>query len=247
VRIITITNAFKAGIFALLVPAVLIATEAGAAGQGILSGDIFQTENVTAHQQSFTDPNTAKPGDTIIYRVAVGGTVSGAGSLKNAAVKVQFPADSPKSNVAKATVSADNAASVTDSATVNLSQGVALTYVPGSTKLLDKNGSLLTLLPDTIISSGVSVMEQRDGESVCAFGNSKCYVQFEMTSNMKPTTPSTPPTTQATTPATPTPSTPLATAGPDSAAGAIGLMSLSAAAYGLRRSKHQLKQVLRQK
>jgi hypothetical protein len=244
VRIITITNAFKAGIFALLVPAVLIATEAGAATQGILSGDIFQTENVTAHQQAFADPSTAKPGDTIIYRVTVGGTVSGAGSLKNTAVKVQFPADSPKLNVAKATVSADNAASVTDTATINLSQGVALTYVPGSTKLLDKNGALLTLLPATIISSGVSVMEQRDGESVCAFGNSKCYVQFEMTSSTKPTTPSTP---QATPPAAPTPSAPLATAGPESAAGAIGLMSLSAAAYGLRRSKHQLRQVLRQR
>jgi hypothetical protein len=222
----------------------MIASQATAAGQGIQGGNIFQTEDQTAHQTSFVDPNTASAGDTLLYQVGVAVTTPGAGSLKNAMVKVQFPGDSPKSNVAIATVSADNAASVSDNATVNFSQGTELTYVPGSTKLFDKNGALLEVMPDTIMSTGVSIEAQKDMESVCAIGHSQCFVQFEMTSK----TPTTPPVTPPTTPQTPVvPSTPLATAGPEDAAGAIGLMSLSAGAYALRRSKQSLTDVLRQK
>jgi uncharacterized repeat protein (TIGR01451 family) len=126
-----------------------------AAGQ-IEGGNIYRVRNVTKNTD-FTDPATADKCETVQYRVRLHNP--GPDPVTNVNVKASLQTAAATSHSSSVTVTGDNLnpATTTDTATLNLSASLGLSYVPGSTELLDNNAGVINGLPDTIFTSGVNV------------------------------------------------------------------------------------------
>lgn len=156
----------------LVVPAIAILSPVYAANEGqIEGGDIYRIRNVTKNTD-FTDPANADKCEKVQYKVRIHDP--GPGALSQVQVKVTLPGGAATSNVSTVVVSSQNAnpPSTSDTATLNLSSALAVTYIPGSTQLLDPNGSVISALPDGITQGGINIGNV--GVSI----DQRRYVQF---------------------------------------------------------------------
>jgi hypothetical protein len=204
---------------ALLVPVAFVGVaSANPAGQ-IEGGDIYRVRNITK-SGAFEDPTKADACETVQFRVRIHNP--GPDALTGVTVKATLNTESATSHSSTVTVSADNAnpTSTTDTAGVNLSTAQKMSYVSGSTELLDANGAKMSTLGDSILTSGVGVT---NGVGVST--EQKRFVQFSAKVDC-PTPPVTPPTTTTTTP-TPVTPTKLVNTG---AGSTIGIFAAAAAA-----------------
>lgn len=205
---------------AVIVPVVGLTGVATAAAVGqIEGGDIYRVRNLTKNT-AFTDPASADLCETVQFRVRIHNP--GPDTLNNVKVKATLDAGEATSHSSKVTITADNAnpSTTTDTAGVKLSKAGTLSYVAGSTELLDANSSKLNNLPDGIISNGVGVNIGDVGVST----QQKRLVQFQAKvncptpqdckTNPKLCPPVTPPNTPPTTPENPEAPTKLVNSGP---------------------------------
>lgn len=139
---------------------ILIFTMSGttrAVGEGqIAGGDIYRLRNVTKNG-GYMDPSAADKCETIQYKIRLHNP--GPGEVKNVNVRVNFPAGATTQHVSTATISAQNSqpASVSDTATLNLSSSLRVSYISGSTQLLDTLSNPIGNLPDGITGSGINI------------------------------------------------------------------------------------------
>lgn len=159
---------------------------AAPAGQ-IEGGDIYRVRNVSKNT-AFVDPASADKCETVQYRVRIHNP--GPDALTGVTVKATLTTEAATSHSSQVTVSASNAnpASTSDTAGVNLSSAQKMSYVSGSTELLDANGTKMSNLPDGIIGGGVAVP---NGVGVST--EQKRFVQFQAKVDC-PTPPETPKT-----------------------------------------------------
>jgi uncharacterized repeat protein (TIGR01451 family) len=173
----------------LLAPVVVASTAFATPAGQVEGGDIYRAKNVTKNT-AFADPITADVCETVQFKVRIHNP--GPDALTNVKVKATLNTEVSASHSSQVTVSADNAnpATTTDTAGVNLSKAAGMTYVAGSTQLLDANGAKMSTLADGILGNGVTVGTV--GVSV----DQKRFVQFEAKVNCpeKPVTPVTPET-----------------------------------------------------
>lgn len=222
-------NLIKTTAAAMILPAMLIATPAIAAEMGqIESGDIYRAKNVTK-SSSFTDATTADKCEVVKYRVLIHN--QGPSTINNITVKATIQSGKNTKNTSTAIVSSENASpkSSSDSTVVNLTGAYGLTYVPGSTKLLDANSNVISNLPDGIVGGGVNVGTV--GVSI----QQKRMVEFQAKVDC-PVTPDQPKPT-------PTPEQPvsLPETGPEAGlAAAAGTGALGYAVHMYRRSRKSL-------
>lgn len=150
-------SAIVAGVVALPVLAfssVAIAVEQPT-GQ-IEGGNIYRVKNVTQNGD-FVDPASAACGDTVQFRVRIHNV--GAYALENVKVQATLPSQAATLHSSQMTVSASNGNTITDTAGVNLSESAKLTYVSGSTELLDANQAKLSTLADGIVGGGITLAD----------------------------------------------------------------------------------------
>jgi uncharacterized repeat protein (TIGR01451 family) len=223
---------------ALIVPVASLGPVSAAAVGQIEGGDIYRVRNVTKNT-GFTDPASADLCDTVQFKVQIHNP--GPDTLNNVTVKATLDTSESTSHSSKVTISAANAdpATTTDTAGVNLSKAGTLSYVSGSTELLDAHNSKLNTLPDGILNSGVNI------GSVGVSVEQKRFVQFEAKTNC-PTPPScttnpklcpppvTPPSTPPATPGTPATPTTLVNTGPGETA-ALFAVAMIAGTFGYRK------------
>lgn len=165
------------------VTAFLLVTAAPVLALGqIEGGNIYRIINET-RGSDWIDPNTADPGNSVIYRVRIHNP--GPDCIQNVFVKATLPSGVNQTHTSLMTVRADNVTRnhVTDSATLNLSSAQSLQYQAGSTQLLDANRNPIRSLPDGILGDGVGI------GNVCVSINEKRYVQFKVKVNVPPTPP----------------------------------------------------------
>lgn len=147
-------SAIVAGVVAM--PVLTFAGSALAAeaptGQ-IEGGNIYRVKNLKGGD--FVDPASATCGDTVQFRVRIHNI--GANSLENVKVKATLPTAAATSHSSTVTISASNGNTVTDTAGVNLDKSGTLSYVSGSTELLDANQAKLATLNDGIVGGGVNL------------------------------------------------------------------------------------------
>ena len=140
----------------------------------IEGGNIFQIQNLT-QKSSFANPATANACDELEYSVQLANV--GYGNLSNVTVSVNLPTTSGTSNAATMTASGQTGgtpatSTITATATVNISSAQTVSYVNGSTQLLDEKGNLIENLPEGVTTqSGVNI-----GTSV---GSAIEYVNFK--------------------------------------------------------------------
>jgi hypothetical protein len=201
------------------VPVVAMAVPVNATVQpSIEGGDIYRVKNVTKNID-FTDPVNADACDLLMYKVRIHNP--GPVALTNVRVQAAFQTAASTSNKSIITVRADNASpsNTSDTATANLSSSQTLSYVSGSTQLLDANGNVISTLSDGITQGGVSI------GSVGVSINEKRFVQFQEKVNCPTPTP------------TPTPTTPTAVKGtttiPNTGPGAVAGLFAGASALGM--------------
>jgi uncharacterized repeat protein (TIGR01451 family) len=185
---------------ALIVPVASLAGPAFADSPGqIENGNIYRIQNVTQNV-NFANPASANACDELEYSVQLHNP--GYDQISNIVTTATLPSGSATSNTSKMNIVYSDGidSGINASAILNLTTSQSVTYVSGSTELLDVNGKLIETLPDGITTgSGVNV----GGLA----GSTTEYVNFEV--KVSCPAPVTPPVTP--TPA-PTPTTPAPTA-----------------------------------
>lgn len=178
---------------------------------GFLIGNILVASNITSGDGDWHDPVNAVSGEKIEFSVLAQNMVPNT-TVKNVRISARChenPVRQPKASVL---IRADNADTVTDTATVNLTDGKkqGLTYLPGHVRVFSKSCPNGCSGSDTVATGSLGVGNLGSGEAVqVAF---KCLV----TNNVTPT-PTATPTKTPTPTATPTPTptaTPIATPTP---------------------------------
>lgn len=136
---------------------------ATAAGQ-IEGGDIYRA-----------DKTSATCNDVVTFTVRIHNP--GPDRLNTVNVLATLPATVATSHTSTVTVSSPNAEpnSTSDSATVTVNPAASLSYIAGSTKQLNQSGVETNTLPDTITSTGVTVV---GGVGVSI--NEKRFVKFSV-------------------------------------------------------------------
>ncbi len=158
---------------ALAIPVIALGSVVFAAAEGqVEGGDIYRIKNETKNID-FSDPQAAGPCENLTYKVRVHNP--GPSPLSQVYVKVNLPNSKATTNVSTVTVSSQNAdpSSTSDSATLKLSQALKVNYVPGSSQLLDANGSYIQSIAD--VTSGNAVNIGNVGVSI----QQKRFVQFK--------------------------------------------------------------------
>jgi hypothetical protein len=138
----------------------------------IEGGDIYRVEDLTTNS-GFANPATANACDTLEYRARLYNP--GSATLNNVNVQALVSNEKLTSNTSTLDATASNAdpANTYAFATVNLSSAQTLSYVAGSTQLLDQNDNPISNLSDGITISGTGVNIGNLGPSVIEF------VQFQ--------------------------------------------------------------------
>jgi hypothetical protein len=195
--------------------------------------NLFQIQN-QSNSATWGTTATASPGQTLDFMVHIHNNVLET-FANNVRVQVVLPQGQVTSYTSRATVSADNAPSVSGTVSYTFSEPAVLQYVPGSTRLYNHNNQLETILPDGIASIGINI-----GDFQGCWQYEK-WVMFKarIVASETPTTPETPVTPE--TPETTVP-TSLPEAGPiDASAGILGIIGLGGAGYTYRKSRLKLK------
>lgn len=212
-------STLKMAIAGLALPILLVAGPALATTAGhIENTDFFYGKNVTQNS-ALGDPVSGAAGDTLLLKVRLHNPGPGIVSAVN--VKVALPTASATAQNASVTTFSTSAdpQSTTDSLRINLSTAQTLTYVNGSTQLLNASGAVVSTLPDTITSSGVNL--DYVGVSI----NEIKYVQFQVKVGA-------PIAAAAVTPVAPAQPQPLAKTGArENAAAVTALLAVLATAY----------------
>lgn len=238
-------NKLVLSLVGLLSASLVFAGVASAATTGqIEGGDIYRVRNVSTNGE-FTDPATGTCGNTFQFKVRIHNI--GAYALENVKVSASLPSTSATSHSSKVTVSASNANEKTDTAGINLDKTAKISYVAGSTELLDAHNSKLQTLADGITTGGVNLPS-----TIGVSTEQKRFVQFSVKIDCpdkpkdncpvpgkehlpkdSPECKTTPPTTPPETPKTPkTPVTPAelpATGAADVIAKLAGVVALTGA------------------
>ncbi len=124
---------------------------------GIEGGDIYRVRNVTKNS-AFTDPAAADKCEEVQYRVRIHNPGPDQ-ALNNVTVQATIPSAAATQNVSTVIVRAANASptTVTDTANVTLPAAYKITYVPGSSQLLDSAGNIIRSIGDVTSGSGVDI------------------------------------------------------------------------------------------
>jgi uncharacterized repeat protein (TIGR01451 family) len=128
----------------------------------IESGNIYRVRNLTTNG-GFVTNGTATCGDTVQFRVRIHN--AGPEALTNVKVAATLNGATGTTHGSQVTVSADNnlhGATVTANAGVATDKAASISYVSGSTELLDYSATpggenVLRALPDGITASGVNI------------------------------------------------------------------------------------------
>lgn len=150
-------KAIIAGFAMLAIPATIITGTAFATlGGQVEGGDIYRVRNVTK-SGTFTDPASATKCETVQFKVRIHNP--GPNPLKGVKVGATLSSAAATSHSSKVTVTASNAdpKTTTDTAAVNLAGSYKISYVAGSTQLLDANNGVLQTLSDGIVGGEVDV------------------------------------------------------------------------------------------
>ncbi len=159
----------------------LSASQASAFSDGqIEGGNIYRVEDLTTNS-GFANPVSANACDTLEYRARLYNP--GSATLNSVNVQALISNEKSATNTSTLDASAPNAdpASTYAFAKVNLSSAQTLSYVSGSTQLLDQNDNPVRSLPDGITISGTGVGIGNLGPSVIEF------VQFKVKVSCPPT------------------------------------------------------------
>lgn len=192
-------------IFALLGMGIFTNLARAQGTTSFLGGNIM-TVNNNARGGGWNDPINALPGEAVEFRVLAQN--QGSNTANNVRVTGSLPSGRATTLVASSTVSADNAASVSDTATVNVENGTAqeFAYIPGHTTIFSPSCPSGCPGSDTIVGGGITVGNLDPGQS--AQVTFKAYVSniVGVTPTPTPTGTVTPTPTGTITPtATPTP------------------------------------------
>jgi hypothetical protein len=158
----------------LIVPVVALTGVANATSvKSYIEGD-FKVKNVT-DGTSYMDPASADKCETVSYRARLHNPGPDQ-VLTNVTVQVSVPQGTSTKNVATAILRAENASpsNTSDTATLDLSSAQKLSYVNGTTQLLNSKGEVIKTLPDGITGAGVNI-----GTLGISLNEIK-YVRFEM-------------------------------------------------------------------
>lgn len=123
----------------------------------IEGGDIYRVRNVTKNT-GFVNNASAELCDTVQFKVRIHNP--GPRPLQNVNVKASLSQGTSTSQSSTVTLSASNNynnAVVTATAGVTINQPTTISYISGTTELLDNNGARLQTLGDGIMSSGVNI------------------------------------------------------------------------------------------
>jgi hypothetical protein len=105
-------------------------------------------------------------------------------------VKVSLPSGAASSFKPNATISASNAATVTDNATINCNgKQVKLSYVAGSAHQTSLGGAGTVNLPDSIVTSGAAIRSEAAAGDVWGCWNERVYVVLTVQVEEIPSTP----------------------------------------------------------
>lgn len=159
------------GAFSAMTAAVMFPMTSYAAG-AVFNGqpNDYPTLQVGKDGGSWQSSISATAGDTLSLLVWDHNSVPDT-TAHNVHIKVTVPTNEATTHVPTATISADDAASVTGSVTIDTAPGATtMSYIPGSAKLYkNSGGSTPTLVetswptgvnPDTIITTGVNLGDQ---------------------------------------------------------------------------------------
>ena len=125
--------------------------------------ELLRLANSSAGQTDWTDPITAKPSDVVAFNVYYHNGIEDS-VAHNTRIKVDLPTTPSLSLVSTAHLWADNAAEITDTGTVNITnstQPALLEYIPGTTlwypnqKTIPKPDPVP--LPDSVTTTGVNI------------------------------------------------------------------------------------------
>lgn len=119
-------------------------------------GDIYRVADITTNPNPtghFADSITAACGDTVEFRVRIHNV--GPDTATNVKVAATLDGTSNTSHSSQITLSADNDSHgpVTAAAGLTTSKATTISYVNGSTELLDVNGNKLSTLADGVTSA----------------------------------------------------------------------------------------------
>ncbi|MGD0284524.1 MAG: PKD domain-containing protein [Candidatus Saccharimonadales bacterium] len=122
----------------------------------IQGGNIYRIQNIT-QKTDFANPATANACDELEYSAQLHN--DDYQTLNSVVVTVTLPSTVGTSNVSTLKTQATNGdpSSTTATTTLNLTSAQSVSYVNGTTELLDAKGNLIEKLPDTITSTGVNI------------------------------------------------------------------------------------------
>jgi hypothetical protein len=146
-------------------------------------GPIYRIKNITQNVD-YTNPASANACDELEYSVRLHNP--GYGSISDLNVTMTLPSATGTSNTSTMTATYQGGAvsSTTATATVDLTSAQSISYVSGSTQLLDVNGNVVKSLPDGVTQSGINLGDLN--------GSTTEYVNFEAKVNCPVTPPVTP-------------------------------------------------------
>jgi uncharacterized repeat protein (TIGR01451 family) len=218
---------FKTAIAALMVPFVFAASPALAADEGQIEGGSFYFVKNLTQNSSWGQTASANAGDTLVYRVRVHNF--GPSNVVNVNVKATLPSGTGTfTSTATASSINSNPGSVSSNVTTVTAPNT-LSYISGSTVLLDANGAQVQTLPDGVLASGVNI----GTVEVCL--DKTRYVQFQVKVAA--------PVAQAAAVAPVAPKAqPLAKTGPAENAALVAAL-LASLGYGYRRSRQSLAEI----
>ena len=155
----------------------------------LLSGNIMTGGNRSHPTVDWTDPVDALPGDAVEFRI-VAQNIAPNTTATNVTVTASLPSTPATVITATGVVSADNAASVSDTVTVNVTGGEqqGFAYIPGHARIFSNACPSGCSAPDTVTTSGINVGNLAFGDSAQVLF--KAYV----TNNAPPVTPTPTPT-----------------------------------------------------
>ncbi len=147
----------------------------------LLGGDnVYVVKNVTQNGSYGSSAAVKACGDVVQFSVLLSNTQFGV--LQDITVKANVPSTNGTSNMT-ATTSAGGTSGTQGSVTVNgMTSGQTMSYVSGSTKLYDTNGTFVRNLADGVTGSGVNVGDLA--------GSTKEFVNFQAKVNCESTPPS---------------------------------------------------------
>lgn len=153
----TFTKRIASVVTAVLAVSLLTLGTASAIGEGqIERGDFYRLKNLTKNS-AFSDPAQADQCETVQYKARFHNP--GPGVVNNVNVRATLPTTAATTQVSTMTVTGENMqpATISDTATLNISSSQKINYVTGSTELLDTNNNVVRNLPDGITGSGINI------------------------------------------------------------------------------------------